>query len=79
MLYISLSAVCIKKVNNFNKTLLKHIEYAESEFPTFEFVICKFIVVYMNMSWSKLSSRTLTFDRDIYKLLNKHKRIIASF
>ena len=43
MLYISLSAVFIKKVNNFNK------EYAESEFRTFEFVICKFIVVYMKI------------------------------
>ena len=32
MLYISLSAVFIKKVNNFNKTWLKDIEYAESEF-----------------------------------------------
>ena len=42
MLYISLSAVCIKEVNNFNKTWLKHIEYAESEFRTFEFIICKF-------------------------------------
>ena len=49
MLYISLSAVFIKKVNNFNKTCLKHIEYAESEFRTFEYVICKFIVVYMNI------------------------------
>ena len=27
----------------------QHIEYAESEFRTFEFVICKFIVVYMNI------------------------------
>ena len=25
------------------------MEYAESEFNTFEFVICKFIVVYMNI------------------------------
>ena len=49
MLYISLSAVFIKKVNNYNKTRLKHIKYAESEFHTFEFVICKFIVVYMNI------------------------------
>ena len=48
MLYISLSVVFIKKVNNFNKTWLKHIEYAESKFRTFDFVICKFIVVYMN-------------------------------
>ena len=47
MLYISLFAV--KEVNNFNKTWLKHIEYAESKFRTFEFVICKFIVVYMNI------------------------------
>ena len=30
-LYISLSAVFIKKVDNFNKTPLKHIDYAESE------------------------------------------------
>ena len=49
MLYIFLSAVFIKEVNSFNKTRLKHIEYAESEFRTFEFVICKFIVVYMNI------------------------------
>ena len=49
MLYISLSAVFIKEVNNFNKTWLKHIDYAESEFRTFEFLICKFIVVYMNI------------------------------
>ena len=49
MLYISLSEVFIKKVNNFNKTWLKDIEYAESEFHIFEFVICKFIVVYMNI------------------------------
>ena len=39
MLYISLSAVFIKKVNNYNKTSLKYIEYAESEFRTFKFVI----------------------------------------
>ena len=39
MLYISLSAVFIKKVNNFNKTWLNDIEYAESEFRIFEFVI----------------------------------------
>ena len=38
---ISLSVVFIKKVSNFNKTWLKDIEYAESEFRTFEFVICK--------------------------------------
>ena len=50
MLYISLSAVCIKEVNDFNKTWLKHIEYAESEFRTFEFIICKFIVVYTTKS-----------------------------
>ena len=49
MLYISIFVVFIKKVNNFNKIWLKHIEYAESEFRSFEFVICKFIVVYMNM------------------------------
>ena len=49
MLYISLSAVFIKKVKNFNKTWLKHNEYAESEFRTFESVIGKFIVVYMNI------------------------------
>ena len=49
MLYISLSAVFIKKVKNFNKTWLKHIEYAESGFRTFEFVKCKLIVVYMNI------------------------------
>ena len=45
--YIFLSAVFIKKVNNFNKTWLKHIEYAESEFRSFEFIKCRFIVVYM--------------------------------
>ena len=39
MLYISLSAVLIKKVNNPNKIGLKHIEYAESEFRSFEFLI----------------------------------------
>ena len=27
----------------------EHIEYAESEIHTFEFVICKFIFVYMNI------------------------------
>ena len=43
MLYISLSAVSITKVNNSNKTWIKHIEYAESEFRSFEFVLCKFI------------------------------------
>ena len=48
--YISLSAVFIKKVNNFNKTWPKRIEYAESEFrKNFEFVICKFIIVSMNI------------------------------
>ena len=50
MLYISLSAVFIKEANIFNKTWLKHVEYAESEYHTFEFVICKFIVVYMNIA-----------------------------
>ena len=49
MLYISLFAVFIKKVNNLNKTLLRHIEYAESDFRTFEFVIFISIVVYMNI------------------------------
>ena len=49
MLYISLSAVFIKKVNNFNETWLKHIEYAESKFRRFEFVMCKFIVAYMKI------------------------------
>ena len=44
MLYISLSVVFIKKVDDFNKTWLKHIEYAESEFRSYEFVICKFTV-----------------------------------
>ena len=40
---------CTKKglINNFNKTLLKHIEHAESEFRSFELIICKFIIVYM--------------------------------
>ena len=33
-----------------NKTWLKHIEYAESEFRTLDFVMCKFIVVYMYKS-----------------------------
>ena len=47
--YISIFVVFTKKVNNFNKTLLKHIQYAESEFRTFEFIKCKFIVVYMNI------------------------------
>ena len=46
MLYISLSAVSLKKVNFINKTRLNYIEYAESEFRRFEFVICKFIVLY---------------------------------
>ena len=49
MLYISLSAVFIKEVNDFNKTWLKNIEYVESEFRTFEIVACKFIVVYTNI------------------------------
>ena len=49
MLYISLSVVFIEKVNIFNKTQLNHFDYAESKFRTFEFVICKFIVVYMNI------------------------------
>ena len=40
MLYISLSVVIIKKVNNFHKT--KQIQYAESKFDNFKFVICKF-------------------------------------
>ena len=38
----------IRKRNKFNKTLLKVNQYAESEFHTFEFVICEFNVVYMN-------------------------------
>ena len=50
MLYISLSAVFTEKVNNFNETWLKHIEYAKSEFRTFEFARSKFIVVYMNIN-----------------------------
>ena len=58
MLYISLSGVFIKEVNNFNKTWLEHIEYAESEFRSFEFVICKFIAVYMNIKWRKYSEIT---------------------
>ena len=49
MLYISLSVVFIKKVNKFNKTWLNHIDYAESEFRTFKFVICKFSVVYLSI------------------------------
>ena len=48
MLYIYLSAVFIKKVNNLNKTWLKHIEYAESEFLTFKFVMCK-VIINMNI------------------------------
>ena len=58
MLYISLSAVFIKKVNNFNKTWLKDIEYAESEFRTLEFVICKFIVVYMSIFVDRINQIT---------------------
>ena len=61
MLCISLSAVFIKKVDNFNKTLLKHMEYAESEFRTFDFVICKFIVVYMNTDIYILRTGQLKF------------------
>ena len=53
MLYISLSAVFIMEVNNINKIWLEHIGYAESEFRTFGFVICKFIVVYMNIKYTK--------------------------
>ena len=45
MLGISLSAVSVKEVENIDKTWLKYIEYAESEFRSFEFVRCKFIVV----------------------------------
>ena len=49
MLHISLCAVFIKKVNNFNKTWLKYIECAESEFRSLEFVIFKFDIVYINI------------------------------
>ena len=49
MLYISLSEEFIKKVNNFNKTWPKHIEYAESEYRSFELVIWKIIIVYKNI------------------------------
>ena len=45
--------VLIKKVNKFHKTLLKVEKYAESEFHTFEFIICKFNVVYMNIQLKK--------------------------
>ena len=39
-----------KHKSSFNiKDWLKHIDYSESEFRTFEFVKCKFIVVYMNI------------------------------
>ena len=44
----NLSAVFIKKVNNFlnfNSQLYR----AESEFCRFEFVICKFNVIYINI------------------------------
>ena len=44
--------VFIKKVNTFNKT--KHIESAESEFHTFEFVICKFICCLYEYKVNKL-------------------------
>ena len=53
MLYISLSATFIKNVNNFNKTWRKHIEHAESEFRSFEFIICKFTAVHMNIEQTK--------------------------
>ena len=49
MFRISLYMVLIRKVNKFHRTLLKVIEYAESEYHIFEFVICKFNVVYMNI------------------------------
>ena len=57
MLYISLSAVFIKKANNFNKTWLKHIEYAESEFRTIEFVY--FLVVNNNKYLSYIVDNTI--------------------
>ena len=42
MLYISLSAEFIKRVNNFNKTWLYHIGYAESKFLMIDyfFLLC---------------------------------------
>ena len=46
MFHISVFMVIIKKVNKFNKTLLQVIQYSESELHTFEFVTCKFHVVY---------------------------------
>ena len=46
---VSLFVAIIKKVNNFHKKLPKQIRYAESEFDTFEFVICKFNFVHMNI------------------------------
>ena len=48
-MYISIFVVLTKEVNNFNKTSLKHIVHAQTEFRSFEFVIFKFIVVYMNI------------------------------
>ena len=35
MLYISLYAMLIKKLNNYNKSWLKHNEYAKSDFRSF--------------------------------------------
>ena len=46
-LYISIFAVFIKKVNKISINLTKHIEYTESEFRSFEFLVCKFSVVYI--------------------------------
>ena len=47
-MFVSLFIVLIKKVNRFKK--LKFMKYAESKYHTFEFVIWKFNVVYMNIN-----------------------------
>ena len=49
MLYVYLFICGVYQVHNLDKTWLKYIEYAESEFSSFEFVICKFNIIYMNI------------------------------
>ena len=74
MLYIFLSALFIKKVNNFNKTWLKHIEDAESEFRTFEFVISKFIISKIIFVISKVT----LYEYKVNKINRNYKIIVET-
>ena len=70
MLYISLSAVFIKKVNNFNKTWLKDIEYTYGKYLLLFTTKSKQIPELSQKRGSNGSTRVIAYADSKYDVVN---------